>query len=34
MRLFLRIHDLLCQLLFGGEAPDWLLDVHETYGWD
>jgi len=27
------IHDLLCQLLFGGELPTWLLQLHELFGW-
>ncbi len=29
---FLFIHNLLCQLLFSGNAPEWLLKLHELLG--
>ncbi len=33
MYWFLFLHNLLCQLLFGGDAPEWLLRLHGLFGW-
>jgi hypothetical protein len=29
---FTQLHDWICETFFGGEAPDWLLYLHELLG--
>ena len=31
--MFLFLHNVLCWLLFGGDAPGWLLQLHQFFGW-
>jgi hypothetical protein len=30
--LFLTIHNLICDLFFGGDAPSWLQSLHTALG--
>jgi hypothetical protein len=30
---FLWLHNLLCALIWGGDAPQWLLNLHQWLGW-
>jgi hypothetical protein len=27
------LHNVLCQLIWGGDIPGWLLRLHERFGW-
>ncbi len=29
---FTWLHDLLCQLIWNGDLPDWLLRLHQWFG--
>lgn len=33
MGWLLYLHNFLCMLLFGGDIPDWLLRLHQLFGW-
>jgi hypothetical protein len=33
MSWLLLLHQLLCQWLFSGNAPDWLVALHRLFGW-
>jgi len=33
MAFFLWLHSVLCQLIWSGNAPEWLLRLHERFGW-
>jgi len=30
--MFLWLHNLICALFFGGNAPDWLIWLHQFFG--
>ena len=33
MEIFSAVHDFLAQLVFNGEYPSWLAQIHEIFGW-
>ena len=33
MNWFILLHNWLCAVLFSGNAPEWLLKLHEKFGW-
>jgi hypothetical protein len=33
VNFFLAVHNLLCGLIWGGNAPEWLSRLHERFGW-
>ncbi len=30
--VFTTVHDLICQVLFGGQSPEWLTQLHQLLG--
>lgn len=33
MAIFTAVHDFLAQVLFNNEAPSWLAQLHDLFGW-
>ena len=33
MSCLIWLHNLLCQYLFSGNAPAWLIELHRRLGW-